>query len=82
MTIHTRHCLDDHQEYLFDELLPNLMNYAGRSSTPPEVVVMAAFLTLASILQSKGLGRETLMQAVDTAALQAAESKSGAHRWH
>jgi hypothetical protein len=79
MTIYTGHRIEDHQDYLFDELLPNLVKYAGRSDTPPEVVVMAAFLSLATILQSKGLGRETLMQAIDAAALQAGESEWGAH---
>jgi hypothetical protein len=79
MTIYTGHRVEDHQDYLFDELLPNLVNYAGRSDTPPEVVVMAAFLSLATILQSKGLCRETLMKAIDAAALQAGESEWGAH---
>jgi hypothetical protein len=79
MTIYTGHRVEHHQEYLFEELLPNLVNYAGRSNTPPEVVVMAAFLSLATILQSKGLGRETLMTAIDAAALQGGESEWGAH---
>lgn len=79
MTIYSGHRVEDHQDYLFEELLPNLINYAGRSSTPPEVVVMAAFLSLATILQSKGLGRDTLMKAIDAAALQAGESEWGAH---
>lgn len=79
MTIYTGHRVEDHQDYLFEELLPNLITYAGRSSTPAEVVVMAALLGLATILQSKGLSRKTLMKAIDAAALQAGESEWGAH---
>lgn len=79
MTIYTGHRVEDHQDYLFDELLPSLVNYANRSSTPSEVVVMAAFLSLATILQSKGLDREMLMRSIDAAALQAGESEWGSH---
>lgn len=79
MSHYEGHNVEDHQDYLFEELLPGLVNYAGRSNTPAEVVVMAAFLGLATILQSKGLCRETLMKAIDAAALQAGESEWGAH---
>lgn len=73
------HSVQDHEQFLMEELLPSIVSYSGRSTTPPEVVVMAAFLSLATILQSKGLGRETLMKAIDAAALQAGESEWGAH---
>lgn len=79
MSIYEGHSVQDHEQFLMEELLPNLVDYSGRSNTPPEVVVMAAFLSLATILQSKGLGRETLMKAIDAAALQAGESEWGAH---
>lgn len=79
MSRYEDHNVEDHQGYLLEELLPNLVNYAGRSDTPAEVVVMAAFLSLATILQSKGLCRETLMKAIDAAALQSGESEWGAH---
>ncbi|WP_282365610.1 hypothetical protein [Pseudomonas sp. PS02290] len=79
MSRYEGHKVQDHQGYLVEELLPNLVDYAGRSNAPAEVVVMAAFLSLATILQSKGLCRETLMKAIDAAALQAGESEWGAH---
>lgn len=79
MNIYEGHSVQDHEQYLMEELLPGLVNYADRSDTPSDVVVLAAFLTLATILQSKGLGRETLMKAIDAAALQAGESEWGAH---
>jgi hypothetical protein len=79
MSIYKGHSVQDHEHFLMEELLPNIVGYAGRSDTPPEVVVMAAFLSLATILQSKGLARETLMKAIDAAALQAGESEWGTH---
>jgi hypothetical protein len=79
MSIYEGHSVQDHEQLLMDELLPHIVDYSGRTSTPPEVVVMAAFLSLATILQSKGLGRETLMNAIDAAVLQAGESEWGAH---
>ena len=79
MSIYEGHSVQEHEQFLMEELLPNIVGYSRRTDTPPEVVVMAAFLSLATILQSKGLCRETLMEAIDASALQAGESKWGSH---
>ncbi|HEX8542673.1 MAG TPA: hypothetical protein VF671_13310 [Pseudomonas sp.] len=79
MTSYEGHTVQDHQDFLFDELLPNIVNYANSNQTPPEVVVMAAFLSLATILQSKGLGRDTLMKAIDAARLNTHDAPGGLH---
>lgn len=69
MSIYSGHCVDDHEEFLHDTLLPEIVDYALASSTPIEVVVLATFLCLATILQSKGLSRATLIQVIDAARL-------------
>mgnify|MGYP001608777570 FL=1 len=76
---YTGHSVEDHQDFLFEELLPNIVAYASSSQTPTEVVVMAAFLSLATILQSKGLGRDTLMKAIDAALLNTHDAPGGLH---
>ncbi|MGV8860838.1 MAG: hypothetical protein ACOH2O_13430 [Pseudomonas sp.] len=77
MTTYAGHSVEDHQDFLFDQLLPNIVSYAHSSGTPSEVVVMAAFLSLATILQSKGLCRDTLMKAIDAARLPTHEAPRG-----
>jgi hypothetical protein len=79
MSIYEGHSVQGHDQFFMEELLPDIVAYSRRTDTPPEVVVMAAFLGLATILQSKGLGRDTLMKAIDAAALRAGESEWGAH---
>lgn len=74
MTIYSGHCVDDHEEFLHDTLLAEIVDYARASSTPIEVVVLATFLRLATILQSKGLSRATLIQVIDAARLQMHEA--------
>lgn len=77
MSIFQGHRVEDHQDYLFDQLLPSLVDYAKASGTPSEVVVMAAFLSLATILQSKGLTRPTIMAAIDAARFPTHEAPGG-----
>lgn len=69
MSTHKTPSVADHQDFIFDQLLPGILNYAKASSTPTEVVLMASFLSLATILQSKGISRATIITAVDRARL-------------
>lgn len=69
MTTYTAHRVEDHEGFILDELLPRIVVYARASNTPSEVVALACFLSLATILQAKGLGRDTLMQCIDSARL-------------
>lgn len=49
-------------------------------TTPTEVVAMACFLSLATILQAKGLTRASLMQCIDGARLPTPhEAPEGLH---
>lgn len=71
MTTYTGHRVEDHEAFILDELLPRIVGYASASNTPTEVVALASFLSLATILQAKGLSRASLMQCIDGARLPA-----------
>lgn len=75
------HTVQNHQMFMLEEVLPNIVNYAYNSQTPSEDVVVAAFLSPASILQSIGLNRDTLMKAIDAARLNTHEAPRGLHSW-
>ncbi|GAB3380379.1 hypothetical protein [Azotobacter armeniacus] len=79
MTTYTGHRVEDHEDFILEQLLPLIVDYAGASDTPTEVVTFAAFLSLATILQAKGLGRDVLMRAIDAARLQSHEALEGLH---
>ncbi|MGP3792518.1 hypothetical protein [Pseudomonas sp. B392_1p] len=69
MTNYAKHRVEDHEAFILDELLPHIIGYARASNTPTEVVAMACFLSLATILQAKGLSRESLRQCINGARL-------------
>lgn len=64
--------LDKHKGFLLDTLLPTVINHAAAVGVPPEEAAMAAFLTLGTVLQSKGIGDADLMAAIKA-------SKFGVH---
>lgn len=61
--------MEDHEEFIFDQLLPLIIGYAHTCKIPPEVAALAAFLSLATVLQAKGLNRTILINCIDTARL-------------
>lgn len=77
MTTYTGHRVEDHEDFILEQLLPLIVDYAGASDTPTEVVTFACFLTLATILQAKGLGRDVLMRAIDAARLPTHDAPEG-----
>ena len=80
MTTYTGNRAEDHEGFILDELLPRIVVYARASSTPSEVVALACFLGLATILQAKGLGRDTLLKALDASRLPTIhEAPEGLH---
>ncbi|MCL7462207.1 hypothetical protein [Pseudomonas sp. NW5] len=79
MTTYTTHRVEDHEPFIFEQLLPLIVGYARASNTPSEVVTMAAWLCLSTILQAKGLGRDTLLKALDAARLDVHEAPEGLH---
>lgn len=80
MSLYTAHRVEDHEPFIFDQLLPLIVGYARASNTPSEVVALASFLSLATILQAKGLSRDTLLQCIDGARLPTIhEAPEGLH---
>lgn len=61
--------MEDHEEFIFDQLLPLIIGYARTCNIPTEVAALAAFLSLATVLQAKGLNRGTLINCIDSARL-------------
>lgn len=61
--------MEDHEKFIFDQLLPLIVGYAHSGNIPPEVATLAAFLSLATVLQAKGLSRSTLIDCIDSARL-------------
>lgn len=80
MSTYTAHRVEDHEAFILDVLLPQIVGYASASNTPTEVVALASFMTLATILHSKGLSRNTLMQCIDGSLLPTIhEAPEGLH---
>ncbi len=77
MTTYTGHRVEDHEAFILDGLLPQIADYARASETPIEVVVLSVWLALSTILQHKGLGRDTLLKALDAARLDVHEAPEG-----
>ncbi|GLK90044.1 hypothetical protein [Pseudomonas turukhanskensis] len=67
MSTYQGHRVEDHQDFIFNQLLPSIVGYARDSGTPSEVVAFASFLSLATILHSKGVPRATIIAAMDAA---------------
>lgn len=76
---YTTHRVEDHEPFIFEQFLPMIASYAHASDTPSEVVVMACWLCLSTILQAKGLGRDTLLKALDASRLDIHEASEGLH---
>lgn len=77
MTTYAEHRVEDHEQFIFDQLLPLIVGYARASNTPSEVVALASYMCLVTVLQSKGLSRETMIQAIDGSLLPIHEAPEG-----
>ncbi len=71
--------IDDHQEFVLEQLIPLLVDHARASGVPSKTVVLTAFIALATILQCEGMERSALLQAIDTARLTAREASEVLH---
>lgn len=69
MTTYIGHRMEDHEPFIFDQLLPLVVGYARTSNIPLEVAALSAFLSLATVLLAKGLSRCTLIACIDAARL-------------
>lgn len=71
--------IDDHQEFVLEQLIPLIVGHARASGAPSKTVVLATFLALATILQYEGTERSALLQAIDTARLTEREVSEVLH---
>lgn len=69
--------VEDHERFILDTLFPLLISYARSCGTLTEVVALACFMSLATILQAKGLSRESLHQCIDGARVQIHDAPEG-----
>lgn len=65
MNIYGGHRVEDHAAFLMDDLLPAVVGYADSKGVPTEVVAFAVFMAMATIIRANGVGRDTIMRAVD-----------------
>ncbi|MNG29592.1 hypothetical protein D3C84_1150510 [compost metagenome] len=63
------HSIEEHQEFVLDQLIPLIVGYARTSGSQSKVVVLASFFALVTILHAEGMQRSALIQAVDAASL-------------
>ncbi len=63
------YCMDTHEEFILDELLPLIVNHAAKNHHPADAVALASFLALGTILQSNGMDRDSLVFAIDASLL-------------
>ena len=59
------HQFQDHEQFILNQLLPLIAGHARASGTPSDVIALVSFLSLSTILQAKGMGRASLMAAID-----------------
>ncbi|WP_286790488.1 MULTISPECIES: hypothetical protein [unclassified Pseudomonas] len=59
-----------HNPFVLDTILPAIFDQARKTGHPPEVVSIAIFMSLATVLQVKGLSRNTLMALIDGSRLE------------
>lgn len=69
MTALNNHSIEEHQEFILDQLIPLIVGYARTSGSQSKVVVLASFFSLVKILQAEGMQRSALIQAVDAVSL-------------
>ncbi|EPS3502543.1 TPA: hypothetical protein ACGPPO_006679 [Pseudomonas aeruginosa] len=63
------YCMDTHEQFILDELLPLIVNHAAKNHHPADAVALASFLALGTILQSQGMDRDSLVFAIDASLL-------------
>lgn len=65
MNLYDVHRVEDHSSFLLDDLIPAIIGYADSKGVPTEVVAFAAFMAMCTIIRHKGVGRETIIRAID-----------------
>lgn len=60
-----------HETFILSDLLPLVVGHAKAEGHPTEMVALACFLSLSTILLRKGIPREALIQGIDNSAVPA-----------
>lgn len=60
-----------HETFILADLLPLVVGHAKAEGHPTEMVALACFLSLGTILLRKGIPREALIQGIDASAIPA-----------
>lgn len=71
--------IDDHQEFVLEQLIPLIVGHARTSGVPSKTVVLTSFVALATILQCEGIERSALLQAIETAQLNGRKTAEVLH---
>lgn len=71
--------IDEHQEFVLEQLIPLIVGHARANGVPSKAVVLTSFVALATILQCEGMERSALLQAIDTARITAREASEVLH---
>ncbi|MCY1428183.1 hypothetical protein D9M71_440560 [compost metagenome] len=66
---YTGHRIEDHEPFIFDQFFPLVVGHVRTSNIRSEAAAIAAFLSLATALQAKGLSPCTLIACFDDARL-------------
>lgn len=69
--------IETHEPFILNTLLPLITAQAQKTDNPASVVVLACFMSLATILQAKGLSRNTLIALIDGSRLEMHEAPEG-----
>lgn len=71
--------IDEHQEFVLEQLIPLIVSHARASGVPSKDVVLASFVALATILQCEGMECSALLQAIETAQLNGRKTAEVLH---
>lgn len=66
---YSRYTVETHEPFILNTLLPSIAGQADKTQHPASVVALACFMSMATILQAKGLNRSTLMSLIDSSRL-------------
>lgn len=79
MIVINNHRIEEHREFILEQLIPLIVGHARNIGSPSEAVTLASFFALATILQAEGISRSALLQAIDTARLTEREASEVLH---
>ena len=79
MIVISNHRIEEHQEFVLEQLIPLIVGHARANGVPSKTVVLTAFIALATILQCEGMERSALLQAIDTAQLNGRKAAEVLH---